>query len=166
MQEKIGEGSSSSVYKCIKRRTGEMFAAKEMRTDDDEKIQIAEQEFKLMQSLDHPHIVKVFDLVKTEGKVYIVMELIQGTELFEAISNIGGYCEEDAKLLFAQILNALKYLHQQHICHRDIKPSNILVAGPSVKVTDFNISKMLRQRTSMLTMTGTECFKAPEMLGK
>jgi calcium/calmodulin-dependent protein kinase I len=136
-----------------------------MRSDDDEKRNAAVKEFELMKRLDHENIVRVHDCIQVKGTVYIVMELVEGMELFEAIASIARYCEDDARKLFYQILQAIKYMHQNGVCHRDIKPSNIMVAKKKkiIKVTDFNISKFANNE-SMQTLTGTETFKAPEML--
>lgn len=125
--------------------SGTKYAVKQMRSDDEEKIIAAKNEFKLMKSLTHPHIVEVIDIVTIPGTVYIVMELVDGMELFEAICENEKYCENDAKLIFRQILDAIGYMHRMNVCHRDIKPSNILIEKQKnvVKVTDFNISKML-----------------------
>lgn len=164
--EALGQGSSAAVYKVQEISSGQFFAAKVIRSDDDEKRSGAVKEFELMKHLDHENIVKVHDCVQVRGTVYIVMELIEGMELFEAIAQIGGYCEEDAKKLFAQILAAIKYMHENGVCHRDIKPSNIMVQKKkkSIKVTDFNISKLTNNGANMQTLTGTEAYKAPEMI--
>lgn len=76
------------------------------------------------------------------------MELVEGMELFDKICEIEKYDENVAKKLFKQILEAIKYLHQKGVCHRDIKPSNILVLnnGEMIKVTDFNISKLCKNK--------------------
>lgn len=96
------------------------------------------------------------------------MELVDGVELFDRISEIEKYDENMAKKIFSQILKGLKYLHSQKICHRDIKPSNILIYKDKdlIKITDFNISKLCHNaHFKMTTHIGTEAFKAPELFG-
>jgi serine/threonine protein kinase len=115
-----------------------------MRSDDEEKIIAAQKEFDLMKQLDHPNVVKVADIIIVPGTVNIIMEFIDGMELFDAIAEKDQYDESDAKDLFKQIITAIAYLHSKRVCHRDIKPSNVLVCKHSnkVKITDFNISKI------------------------
>ena len=94
------------------------------------------------------------------------MDKIKGQELMESICEMK-YDENIARNLFKQILEGIAYMHEHGVCHRDIKPSNILVLDDksSIVITDFNISKYFANKAfKMLTYTGTEAFKAPEML--
>lgn len=136
-----------------------------MRSDDEEKVMVAIKEFELMKKLDHPNIVAVKDIVRIPGFTYIIMELVEGPELFDAIAKKEKYSERDAQLIFKQLLEALQYLHTNKVCHRDIKPSNLLIREKDnvLKVTDFNISK-IQKGACMNTQTGTEPFKAPEVV--
>ena len=87
------------------------------------------------------------------------MGLVQGCEISEQIANKGKYSEEDAQVIFKQILEGLAYLHKERVCHRDIKPSNILITqDKQVKIADFNVSKDLReaQQTEDISMQGFE----------
>lgn len=97
-----------------------------MRTNDDEKILAAKNEFELLKELDHPNIIKVIDFFITKQNLYMVMDKVKGLELMESIGEMK-YDENVAKSLFKQILEAIAYLHEHGVCHRDIKPSNILM---------------------------------------
>lgn len=98
-----------------------------------------------MKNLKHPNIVEVYELYIDEyrGNVYIVMEMIEGQEMFEVIKQLGSYNESTAKGLFKQILESIDFMHKKKICHRDLKPSNIICNkdGTKLKITDFNVSK-------------------------
>ena len=138
----FSKGCSSCVYETTHRASQRKFAVKQMRSDNDEKIKSSIKEFQLMKKLNHRNIVKVFEMFQSPGNVNIIMELVEGKELFDAIAQKNKYDEGDAQDLFKQIMEALKYLHKNSVCHRDIKPSNILVENNVIKITDFNISKI------------------------
>ena len=126
----------------------------------------AKNEYNILQKLDHKNIVRVKDFIITDVEIFMIMEYIKGEELLNRISEIQKYDEMVARKLFKQLLKALKYLKDQGVCHRDIKPSNILVCNDKdqIKLTDFNISKKCENNEfKMLTMIGTEGFKAPEL---
>ena len=141
---KYFQGCSAVVKKCIHRETGKVYAVKIMRNHDEERILAAKNEFDLLKSLRHPNIVRVKEFFVTVKEIYMVMELVDGVELFDRISEIEKYNENIARRLFKQMLKAIKYLHEQGVCHRDIKPSNVLVLKDEekIKITDFNISKL------------------------
>lgn len=104
----------------------------------------------------------------TPGAVYIVLELMEGGELFDRIKNRGKLPEKYAKLIFYQVVLAVHYLHSRGITHRDLKPENILLADKSditiAKVSDFGLSKLVDAETMMKTFCGTPMYVAPEIL--
>ena len=154
------------VKKCTLKESGEEFAVKIMKNYDEERVLAAENEFNLLLAVNHPNIVSVKEILKTEKEIYMVMEFIKGEEMMDRITEIDKYDENIAKRLFRQILDAIKYLHDRRICHRDIKPSNIMVlkGEDKIKLADFNVSrKVTNDSFSMMTHTGTEAFSAPEM---
>jgi len=176
--ETLGEGTSAVVKRCTSKLTGKEFAVKIIRTDDLELTQVFKKEYQVLKKLNHINIVKVYDLFvdPARGKIHIVMELIKGKHMFDAISEIGTYTESVAKCLFKQLLEATRYLHENGICHRDIKPNNIMIdeEGYIAKLTDFNVSKRVGKKKvfdklspfdfKMMTPTGTMAFSAPELL--
>lgn len=120
-----------------------------MRNLDEERVNAARNEFEMLKNLEHPYIVKVKEFFVTHKQIYMIMELIDGQELMDRISDIEKYDENIAKKLFRQCLEAIQYLHNNGICHRDIKPSNILVLNKEekIKITDFNISKLCKNKS-------------------
>lgn len=151
------------------------------------------KEFELQKELNHPNIVKVEEMISMEldYEVYIIMEYCEGTTLLSMIHKRESIPENELKIYIAQVLCGLQYMHLQGICHRDIKPDNIMVQKDgSVKIIDFSVAKRYKvtptsphsvmtkrgRRNSdikfqdisriglMLTNTGTNDYKAPEII--
>jgi len=176
--EILGEGTTGVVKKCIDRKTRESFAAKIIRTNDTEIIKAIKNEFLIQKQLSHPNIVKVYELFYNPivSQIVIVMELIDGVELFDDVidngtfdgNNISLLLESDAKKTFGEILSGIQHIHSKGICHRDIKPQNIIFSPHEncIKITDFNVSKHFRKSEGeiikMMTNTGTLEYRAPE----
>ncbi|CAD8108082.1 unnamed protein product [Paramecium sonneborni] len=183
IHERLGEGCLGLVKRIVQKTTGLDFAVKIVATQDDEIIRNMIIEFKRLVELSHDNIVKAYKMYldfdtgfQSESQAFVVMELIQGKEMFEVINDSGHYSEDDAKELFKQLLSAIEYMHRHGICHRDLKPNNILCLQDKkqIKVTDFNVSKFSdsyklfgdlkdTEKIEMWTYTGTVAFSAPEI---
>lgn len=127
------------------------------------------QEVNILKALKHPCIIAIEEVIDTPSTLYIVLELVEGGELFDRVVSLGQLDEATAKLLFYQILLAMKYLHDQDITHRDLKPENILLVNPEdaeslIKITDFGLSKLIDENTMLKTFCGTPTYLAPEIL--
>ncbi|CAG9786697.1 unnamed protein product [Diatraea saccharalis] len=125
-------------------------------------------EINIMKSLNHPCIISTEEVFDTNNAVYIVLELMQGGELFDRITKNGHLTEQLTRFLFRQMVLAVKYLHSQGITHRDLKPENVLLESKQddtiVKITDFGLSKFVGEDSFMKTMCGTPLYLAPEVL--
>ncbi|KPI94446.1 PREDICTED: ovarian-specific serine/threonine-protein kinase Lok-like [Papilio xuthus] len=125
-------------------------------------------EVNIMKALRHPCIVSTEEVFDTGDTVYIILELMQGGELFDRISKYGQLSEQLTKFYFRQMVVAVKYLHSQGITHRDLKPENVLLESKDeetlVKITDFGLSKFVGEDSFMKTMCGTPLYLAPEVL--
>ena len=101
-----------------------------------------EQELEVLSNTDHPHIVRVMELLEDEAKFYIVSELVTGGELYDYIIKKKKLSERESAGIIKQILLALNYMHQQDIVHRDIKPENIMFGNDGeVRLVDFGLAK-------------------------
>jgi serine/threonine-protein kinase CHEK2 len=128
-----------------------------------EKIQ---SECAILKGLNHPCIIRIHDVQDTPDALYIILELVEGGELFDRIVAQGQFDERTAKFLFRQMCLGVKYLHDQSITHRDLKPENVLLTQPDtneslIKITDFGLSKFINERSLLKTFCGT-----PNYLGK
>ena len=143
--KKIGEGASAKVYKVKEKSTGEIKAMKKVEKAKLPDIKYFETEIKILSLLDHPNIVRLFEVFEDEKNFYLIMELCYGGNLLSRMKN-DRYKERAAANLMEQIVSAIAYCHEKGICHRDLKPHNVLFCDESpnspVKVVDFGISKI------------------------
>ncbi|KAL4713995.1 hypothetical protein ACJJTC_005626 [Scirpophaga incertulas] len=133
--------------------------------NDPEKIM---NEIYIMKALRHPCIISTEEVFNSKDTVYIILEFMQGGELFDKITKHGHLSEPITRFLFRQMVLAVKYLHSQGITHRDLKPENVLLESKHdetlVKITDFGLSKIVGEDSFMKTMCGTPLYLAPEVL--
>ncbi|CAH4028528.1 ovarian-specific serine/threonine-protein kinase Lok-like [Pieris brassicae] len=125
-------------------------------------------EVNILKALRHPCVTSVEEIFDSREAVYIVLELMQGGELFDRITRYGRLSERLTKFYFKQMVLAVQYLHSQGITHRDLKPENVLLESKEdeslVKITDFGLSKYVGEDSFMKTMCGTPIYLAPEVL--
>jgi calcium/calmodulin-dependent protein kinase I len=121
-----------------------------------------------MKKVDHPNIIKLYDVFETKEKIYLQLQMVTGGELFDRIVSKGFYTEKDAKRVVVDVMSALKYLHDMNIVHRDLKPENLLLLDTSdaspVQVADFGLAKVLPSNALLETSCGTLTYVAPEVL--
>ena len=103
------------------------------------------QEITILQNLDHPNVLKLYEYFEDKQNVYLVTEMCKGGELFDRIIEVEFFCEKVAASVFKQILRSLHYCHNQGVAHRDIKPENFLFEttdqDSDIKIIDFGLSK-------------------------
>ena len=159
LDEKIGEGGMSVVYlaehKAMRRPVAIKFLRQEFMVNDNVRKRFI-SEGRNMFAMDHPNIVRVYDLIETSEYVAIVMEYVAGVTLKSYLERYGAMEEEDLNTFFGQMLSAVGYIHSKGYIHRDIKPSNFMVtAEGTVKLFDFGIAKSLGPESQEHTATGT-----------
>ncbi|XP_044741625.1 calcium/calmodulin-dependent protein kinase type 1 isoform X3 [Chrysoperla carnea] len=184
LKELLGTGAFSEVRLAeSKDRPGQMFAVKiidkkalkgkEDSLENEIKVlrrfNFNETNHKILSRLKHPNIVQLLETFEDKSKVYLVMELVTGGELFDRIVEKGSYTEKDASHLIRQVLEAVDYMHEQGVVHRDLKPENLLYYSPDedskIMISDFGLSKM-EDSGIMATACGTPGYVAPEVLAQ
>jgi len=122
-----------------------------------------------MRQVHHPNIVKLYDVFDGSTKMCLILDLLEGGELFDRIIEKGHFSEKDAATSFAQMVSALAYLHSIQIVHRDLKPENLLFEskqpGAQMKLIDFGLAGSCRA-APLKTPCGTPNYVAPEILQK
>lgn len=123
--------------------------------------------FRCMRLVQHPNVVRLYEVIDTPTTLYLVMELAEGGDLYDyIIRHEGGVAEGTAKRHFAQIVRAVAYCHQLHVVHRDLKPENVVFFPQqgAVKLTDFGFSNLFQPGTMLATSCGSLAYSAPEIL--
>jgi calcium/calmodulin-dependent protein kinase I len=165
--EELGRGGFSIVVKATRKDTREVFAVKIIeKNQSEEELQLLQREIDILKKLNHQNIIALKEVYDEKDTIYLVMELVQGGELFDQIVSRGTYSEADAANIVRQILDAVAYMHENGIAHRDLKPENLLCSGDehnTIKVTDFGLSKDF-STASLRTSCGTPDYVAPEVL--
>ena len=175
MGRTIGAGGFSVVKLAMNKATGEVWACKRMHlpspgcstnesgSSRDEVL----KEIDILMSLDHPNIIYIKEYFEEESRVYIIMEYLEGGELLDVLINKGRYTEDDARVIFKQLIEGVRYLHGKGIVHRDLKLDNLLLTKPGnihkIKIADFGLAKKYAQ-SSLSTICGTPHYIAPEVI--
>jgi len=165
----LGSGAHGAVRLGQHVQTGECVAVKISPTVV---VHSACKEMTALTRLDHPHIVRLLGVQVDmhHERVYMIMELCQGGELFDRIAECGGLPEDEARRYFVHIVSALHHCHQNHVYHRDLKPENILLDGQdNAKVADFGLAAVYQHmnedaRYLRHTKVGSVMYAAPEVL--
>ena len=172
-QKLIGEGSFSKVHRVKNKQTSEMYALKIINksTLSGTEIPNYERELQILSRAKHPSIVTLYEVFHTRNKVYLVLELATGGDLYDRLSSNGHFSEPLAKTTVSMITSGLSYLHQLGITHRDLKLENLLYKYPGdesqIVISDFGLGHINEERdkhVGMWTTCGSAEYLAPEML--
>jgi len=167
--KQLGSGAFSVVKEGSNKKTKQKVAIKIIKkeTVEGDDIKLLRREVHNLKTLDHPHILKLYEVYESKNEFFLVMELVEGKELFDKIVERGQYSEKDASNITRQIISAIDYLHSKGIAHRDLKPENLLSVGTGdhevIKVADFGLSKNFGDE-KMMTSCGSPGYVAPEVL--
>ncbi|CAE6404422.1 unnamed protein product [Rhizoctonia solani] len=125
------------------------------------------REIQYLRLLEHPHIVKIYEVINTPTDIIMVIEFA-GAELFDTLAKHGRLPEETARSIFQQLVSAVAHSHKCKVIHRDLKPENILIdwSGPipDVKVIDFGLSNVMTDGDFLRTSCGSPCYACPEVI--
>ncbi|CDF34432.1 Serine/threonine-protein kinase [Chondrus crispus] len=166
----IGEGHFGKVVMAKDRRTKEKFAVKVIKKESKEQRSktLIQRELNILRLVNHPNVVRLFDLFDAEDRLYFVLEYMAGGALYEVLSSKTiHFSEESASVIIKDILLGLAYLHEKGIVHRDVKPENILTTAKTwpftSKLADFGLSNFLESGV-LESKVGTPYFCAREVV--
>jgi len=176
LMEVLGVGSTSTCYRCVDRTTGLHYACKiiDKQMIEERFHGMMEQfhtEIEALKRLRHPSIIQLLDVYMNNEKIFIIMELMEGGELFDYVVQKGTLTEDEASNIVRKVTSAMVYMHSQNIVHRDLKPENLLLRRKpnhaqdpvDVKIIDFGLSKCMTEPVAQ-SFLGTRGYLAPEML--
>ncbi|KAA3456558.1 CBL-interacting serine/threonine-protein kinase 11-like [Gossypium australe] len=168
----LGCGAFAKVYHARNLRTGLSVAVKVINKKKLPNLTMmsnVKREISIMSRLNHPYIVKLYEVLATKTKIYVVMEFVKGGELFAKVAK-GRFTEDLSRKYFQQLISAVGYCHSRGIFHRDLKPENLLLDdNGNLKVSDFGLSAVtdqIRADGMLHTLCGTPAYVAPEILSK
>ncbi|XP_036387580.1 NUAK family SNF1-like kinase 2 [Megalops cyprinoides] len=165
--ETLGKGTYGKVKKAVE-RSGRMVAIKSIRKEkikDEQDLIHIRREIEIMSSLNHPHIITVYEVFENKHKIVIVMEYASRGDLYDYICERQKLPEREARHFFRQIVSAVHYCHRNGIVHRDLKLENILLDGNgNVKIADFGLSNLYRGDAYLQTFCGSPLYASPEIV--
>ncbi|XP_076299354.1 uncharacterized protein LOC143218190 isoform X2 [Lasioglossum baleicum] len=161
-------GKFGTVYRCKEKTSGLMLAVKVVNTSKKEDRRSVEREVEIMRRLQHPRLIQLYDAVDTGKQIYVILELIEGGELFERVIDEDFVLTERSCAVFMrQICEGIEFIHHQNILHLDLKPENILCLtkeGNRIKIIDFGLAREYDPKKKLQVLFGTPEFVAPEVV--
>eukprot|EP00211_Chloroparvula_japonica_P004791 CAMPEP_0119126964 /NCGR_PEP_ID=MMETSP1310-20130426/5685_1 /TAXON_ID=464262 /ORGANISM="Genus nov. species nov., Strain RCC2339" /LENGTH=872 /DNA_ID=CAMNT_0007117169 /DNA_START=136 /DNA_END=2754 /DNA_ORIENTATION=+ len=164
----LGSGCTGVVKLAFHRETGIQVAlkiiSKSMLIQRPSMLKKVEREIAVMKALDHPHVLSFLDVYESPDFLFIVLEYVEGGELFDFLVSRGALRANEALYFFQQIIEGLDYCHRYKICHRDLKPENLLLdANMNIKIADFGMATLMRN-DFLLTSCGSPHYASPEVV--
>ncbi|ORX51587.1 Pkinase-domain-containing protein, partial [Hesseltinella vesiculosa] len=167
----LGKGSSGRVKLGVHKVTGEKVAvkiiSKEHLQSNSSVEKSVKREIAVMKLIKHPSIMRLIDVIDLSDatNLYLILEYIEGGELFEYLISRGRLTENEARKYFQQIIYALDYCHRHLICHRDLKPENLLLdKAKNIKICDFGMASLQPQGSLLETSCGSPHYASPEIV--
>eukprot|EP00347_Sterkiella_histriomuscorum_P012164 403369649 len=180
----LGSGAFGTVQVCYyKKQQNQKRAVKMIKKDfllfqDDVRLRY---EIDILRYLDHPNILRLYEIYEDRHNIYLVTELCEGQDLWDDIAQREKLTENDAAEIMQQILSAVAYCHRKNVCHRDIKPENIIISHPThsekdcqngnieglknrIKLIDFGTSQVFSKVEKLQSLQGTSVYVAPEVI--
>ncbi|XP_040441695.1 myosin light chain kinase family member 4 [Falco naumanni] len=166
--EILGGGRFGQVHKCEEKATGLKLAAKIIKAKGPKQKDEVKNEINVMNQLNHVNLIQLYDAFESKNDIVLVMEYVEGGELFDRIIDENcNLTEMDTILFIKQICEGIQYMHQMYILHLDLKPENILCvnrAANQIKIIDFGLARRYKPREKLRVNFGTPEFLAPEVV--
>ncbi|XP_054906427.1 myosin light chain kinase family member 4 isoform X3 [Poeciliopsis prolifica] len=166
--EVLGGGRFGQVYKCMENSSGLTLAAKIIKAKSQKEKEVVRNEIQVMNQLNHANLIQLYAAFESRNDIILVMEYVEGGELFDRIIDENyNLTELDTVLFIRQICEGLQYMHKNYILHLDLKPENILCVSRDsnkIKIIDFGLARRYKPREKLRVNFGTPEFLAPEVI--
>ncbi|KAF4794122.1 myosin light chain kinase family member 4 [Turdus rufiventris] len=166
--EILGGGRFGQVHKCEEKATGLKLAAKIIKAQGPKQKDEVKNEINVMNQLNHVNLIQLYDAFESKNDIVLVMEYVEGGELFDRIIDENyNLTEMDTISFIKQICKGIQYMHQMYILHLDLKPENILCVNREanqIKIIDFGLARRYKPREKLRVNFGTPEFLAPEVV--
>lgn len=166
--EVLGGGRFGQVHKCMENSSGLTLAAKIIKARSQKEKDVVRNEIQVMNQLNHSNLIQLYAAFESRHDIILVMEYVEGGELFDRIIDENyNLTELDTVLFIRQICEGLQYMHKMYILHLDLKPENILCvsrATNKIKIIDFGLARRYKPREKLRVNFGTPEFLAPEVI--
>jgi len=172
--KRLGKGGFGKVFQVRNKTTKKFFACKKLSKLNINNLAKFQNEIDILMKMDHPNIVKLYEVFESENSLYLIMEECDGGELFDRIlrriNTNNMYTEREACILIKQIIGAIEYCHNNGIAHRDLKPENLLYLKEGseednpIKIADFGLSQSINLKKMLSSKVGTSYYISPETL--
>lgn len=166
--KKLGQGTYGKVQLAVNKETGQQVAIKTIKKckiESEQDLIRIRREIQIMSSIQHPHIIHIFEVFENKDKIVLVMQYASGGELYEYVSSRKVLNDMDARRLFRQISTAIYYCHKNKVCHRDLKLENILLDEKgNAKIGDFGLSNVFDEKHHLITFCGSPLYASPEIV--
>ena len=164
----IGEGTFGKVKAGTHIMTGSRVGVKLLEKEricDIADVNRVTKEIHILKVLQHPHVVRLYEIIETNRQLYMIMEFASGGELFDYIVESQRLKESEAARFMRQLISGVEYIHSRRAVHRDIKCENILLdEHRNIKIVDFGLSNFFKPGDMLKTACGSPCYAAPEMV--
>ncbi|KHJ43853.1 kinase domain protein [Trichuris suis] len=167
LERTLGKGQTGLVKLGTHISSGRKVAIKIIRKEklSDSVLMKVEREIAIMKLIDHPYILRLYDVYENRKYLYLVLEHVGGGELFDYLVRKGRLPVKEARKIFRQIICALDYCHAHNICHRDLKPENLLLDERNcIKIADFGMASLQVEGSLLETSCGSPHYACPEVI--
>lgn len=169
LDKNLGFGAFAKVKLAIHKLTRLKVAIKILNRQllDSREADRVRTEISIMQQLFHPHVIRLFEVIDTPSKVYVIMEYASSGDLYDYIVQRGRLREDEARHFFQQIISGVEHCHNNLVVHRDLKPENLLLDSErNIKIADFGLGNIMRDGHFLKTSCGSPSYAAPEVLSR
>lgn len=167
LEKTLGKGQTGLVKLGVHHKTGKKVAIKIVNREklNESVLMKVEREITIMKLIEHPHVLRLFDVYENKKYLYLVLEHVSGGELFDYLVKKSRLTIKEARKFFKQIISALDFCHSHLICHRDLKPENLLLDDKlNIKIADFGMASLQVDGSMLETSCGSPHYACPEVI--